>query len=190
MRRGQQIVCVLALLVSACGSPAGTAAHVSPSMTASPSTASPSASSSTPTPTTSRAASPSSWPSASAVVAANLACRLPAITPVTGGIERGWITFPGGQFVRDPSSLSARLETLPSYDQVIGAWVPVEPEKVAPDGASYVLTSYNNTPPLYLVDAKTGKRRLILPPEHEGADPRKRVEGPSVCERGNLPVDR
>ena len=61
-----------------------------------------------------------------------------------------------------------RQETLPSYDHAIGAWVPVEPEKVAPDGASYVLTSYNSSPPLYVVDAKTGNRRLILPQEREG----------------------
>ena len=44
----------------------------------------------------------------------------------------------------------------------------MEPEKVAPDGASYVLTSYNSTPPLYLVDATTGNRRLILAQEQEG----------------------
>jgi hypothetical protein len=61
-----------------------------------------------------------------------------------------------------------RQETLPSYDRAIGAWVPVESEKVAPDGTSYVLTSYNNTPPLYLVDAANGNRRLILPVEQEG----------------------
>src|SRR2546427_7269464 len=154
MRKGQ-VACVLALLVSACASPAATTAtHGSPSTSASP--------------TESRATSPSSSPSRSAAIAANLACRLPAITPVTGGIERGWITFPGGRFVRDPASLTPRSETLPSYDRAIGAWVPVEPEKVAPDGATYVLTSYNSTPPLYLVDARTGKSRLILPQEHEG----------------------
>jgi hypothetical protein len=86
--------------------------------------------------------------------------------------EGGWITFPGGQFVRDPASLAIRLDTSsPSYDRAIGAWVPVEPEKVAPDGASYVLTSYNSTPPLYLVDASTGNRSLLLSQEHEGPIP-------------------
>lgn len=156
-------MCVLALLISACGPPAGTAAHGSPSTYASPLT------SSTPvTQTTSPLASPFSSPSLPAAVAANLACRLPAITPVTGGYDRGWITFPGGTFLRDPANLAVRQETLPSYDQAIGAWVPVEPEKVAPDGASYVLTGYNSAPPFYLVDAKTGNRRLILPEEREG----------------------
>jgi hypothetical protein len=47
----------------------------------------------------------------------------------------------------------------------------VEADKVAPDGASYVLTSYNSTPPVNLVDAKTGSRRLILPAEKEGPIP-------------------
>jgi len=86
--------------------------------------------------------------------------------------EGGWITFPGGQFVRDPASLAIRLDTSsPSYDRAKGAWVPVEPEKVAPDGASYVVTSYNSTPPLYLVDASTGSRSLLLSQEHEGPIP-------------------
>jgi hypothetical protein len=47
----------------------------------------------------------------------------------------------------------------------------VEPHKVAPDGGSYVLTSYNSTPPLYLVEARTGKSRLLLPVEQEGPIP-------------------
>ncbi|TME44474.1 MAG: hypothetical protein E6I60_16720, partial [Chloroflexi bacterium] len=44
----------------------------------------------------------------------------------------------------------------------------MEANKVAPDGATYVLTSYNSTPPLYLVDASNGSRRLILSEENEG----------------------
>jgi len=84
------------------------------------------------------------------------------------GATGGWVTFPDGAFVSDPAGVPSRLESLPSYDRAIGAWVPVEPEKVAPDGASYVLTSYNSTPPLYLVDARTGNQSLILTQEQEG----------------------
>lgn len=59
---------------------------------------------------------------------------------------------------------------LPSYDRVIGAWVPVEPEYVAPDGASYILHNESTlgndkSDYFYLVDAKTGNRRLLLPKE-------------------------
>jgi hypothetical protein len=77
----------------------------------------------------------------------------------------GWITFPGGAFARDPASLPARSSNhIPSYDRALGAWVPVEFENVAPDGASYVLFNESSTEvpnAFYLVDAKTGVRRLI-----------------------------
>jgi hypothetical protein len=153
------MVSVLALLLIACGSPVDTAAHGSPSASTTSS-----ASLSTPTPSGSPAAGLSSSPSPPAVVAANLTCRLPVTSAATGG----WVTFPGGAFVSDPAGLTMRQETVPSYDRAIGAWVPVEPEKVAPDGASYVLTSYNSTPPFSVVDARTGRSRLILPVEREG----------------------
>lgn len=67
--------------------------------------------------------------------------------------------------VRDPASVRNRSDYhVPSYDRAIGAWVPVEYENVSPDEASYVLyhdatTSVPNA--LYVVNAKTGVRRLI-----------------------------
>jgi hypothetical protein len=63
----------------------------------------------------------------------------------------------------------------PSYDQAIGRWVPVEYEYVAPDGASYILhsdASLENPNAFYLVDAKSGNRRLISgdgPPQAPGS---------------------
>lgn len=84
----------------------------------------------------------------------------------------GWITFPGGQFERDLASLPGLLQMHnPSYDRAIGAWVPVEPEYVAPDGANYLLHNESTlgndkSGYFYLVDAKTGNRRLLL--SHEG----------------------
>jgi hypothetical protein len=85
---------------------------------------------------------------------------MPVTSPASGSEPPGgWVTFPGGTFVRDPASLPIRLGThVPSYDRAIEAWVPVEPPNVAPDGASYVL--YENG--FNLVDARTGNRRLIL----------------------------
>jgi hypothetical protein len=115
----------------------------------------------------------STSPGHSGGIAGNLACRLPVTSPTTGNEPLGgWVTFPGGDFVRDPASLPARTETgFVSYNRAIGAWVPADAQNVAPDGSTYVLTNSNGTPPLYLVDARTGKQRLILPQEQEGPIP-------------------
>lgn len=82
---------------------------------------------------------------------------------------RGWITFPGGTFAQDPAILrNADNNHMPSYDWAIGAWVPVEQNDVAPDGASYVVEISGDkvNPPvghaIYIVDAKSGTRRLVL----------------------------
>jgi hypothetical protein len=82
---------------------------------------------------------------------------------------RGWVTFPGGTFAQDPAILrSADNNHMPSYDWAIGAWVPVEQNYVAPNGATYVLemSGPQVNPPvghaIYIVDAKSGKKRLVL----------------------------
>jgi len=160
MRRAQ-ILCAVAWLASACGSSAGTAAEGSPS--ALPSTPTSASSSSA---TASPGASAPVTSSPSGVSAADLNCRLPITAAASAGEPvGGWITFPGGAFARDPATLPIRLSNHgPSYDRAIGAWVPVEYENVAPDGASYALYNEPSTEvpnALYLVDAKTGKRRLI-----------------------------
>ena len=109
---------------------------------------------------------------------ASLNCRLPVISPTSAGdpVPGGWITFPGGQFERDPASLPIRLQAhVPSYDRAIKAWVPVESRYVAPDGGSYILTGDPSVPDpsaFYLVDVKTGTRRLVLgdgPPQAPGS---------------------
>jgi len=147
--RKPQILCVVALLASACGSDATIAApERTPLLAISPSAAG--------TPT----ANPSN------VVTATLNCRLPVTTITTPGESpAGWLTFPGGQFERDPASGRMRSSGhLPSYDRAIGAWVPVEYEYVSPDGASYVLYRDETTEvpnAFYLVDARSGARRLI-----------------------------
>src|SRR3984893_1451840 len=104
--------------------------------------------------------------SPTAAAQATLPCRLPIVSPTNpGDPPGGWITFPGAQFVRDPASLPGRLQTdTPSYDRAIGGWVPVSYEKVAPDGATYILHGdvVVTTNGFYLVDAKTRAQRLIL----------------------------
>jgi hypothetical protein len=88
----------------------------------------------------------------------NLICRL----PVTGDSEtprnRGWITFPGGQFTPDPSKQSNG-----SYDWAIHAWVPVGQNYVATDGATYVVANDAFViDSIYIVNARTGTRRRIV----------------------------
>ena len=132
-----QILCLLALMATACGgASAGTAVQGSPSASISPS-----AFSSTPTPSRSPVATPKTSPSPVISSTATLRCRLPiSATANANEPPGGWITFPGGKFVRDPASLRNRSGShLPSYDRAIGAWVPVEYENVSPDGSSYVL---------------------------------------------------
>jgi hypothetical protein len=107
----------------------------------------------------------------------SLSCRLPVISPAYQGVPPGgWITFPGGNFERDPASLPIRLQAhVPSYDRAIKAWLPVENRYVATDGGSYILTgdpSIPNASDFYLVDVKTGARRLVLgdgPPQAPGS---------------------
>jgi hypothetical protein len=99
------------------------------------------------------------------------------ISPANQGVPPGgWITFPGGNFERDPASLPIRLQAhVPSYDRAIKAWLPVENRYVAPSGDRYILTgdpSIPNASDFYLVDVKTGTRRLVLrdgPPQAPGS---------------------
>jgi hypothetical protein len=84
---------------------------------------------------------------------------------MSGGVERGWITLPGGQYARDTATLAnPSSEHMPSYDWGVAAWVPVEQQYVSPDGSDYVvqIDSRSNLPTgFYLVDAKTRSQRLI-----------------------------
>ena len=120
---------------------------------------------------------PTASTSATPTASASLNCRLPVISPYTPGVPPGgWITFPGGRFERDPASAANRLNAhVPSYDRAINAWVPVEYRYVAPSGDSYILTNDAALPDpsaFYLVDVRTGTRRLVLgdgPPQAPGS---------------------
>ena len=96
-----------------------------------------------------------------------LACRLPVDSPTYSSTEPpgGWITFPGGDFGRDPESMAGRLNAhVPSYDRQFSRWVPVEYQNVAPDGATYILHNDSSLPDngFYLVDVKSGTRKFVL----------------------------
>ena len=120
---------------------------------------------------------PAASPSPTAVNPAALSCRLPVTSPTSDGqAPGGWVTFPAGDFARDPASLPGRLQTdVPSYDRAISGWVPVSLEKVAPDGSAYVVHNdpIVKTNGFYMVDARTGARRLITaadgPPQAPGS---------------------
>ena len=107
-----------------------------------------------PTPSTSASA-----PAASPSTISTLSCRLPVISPTTADSEApgGWLTFPSGNFARDPASHAGRLNNhVPSYDRAFGRWVPVEYPDVAPDGTRYILhndRSVGND--FYVVDVRT-----------------------------------
>ena len=159
MRNGRVFYMTALVLLMACGQNTGQA-----TLMPSPSVAASASSSTAPPPSAKPTGSPTPT-----VAAFNLACRLPVVTPVGSAMVRGWVTFPGATFARDPATLpNPSPEHMPSYDRAIGAWVPVERNYVAPDGAHYVLPLSGpavNAPighAMYIVDAKTGSRRLIL----------------------------
>ena len=169
------LVLVVVLFLAACGN-ASQPAVASPSVTNTSSpTSRPMAVSS---PSAIATASPISSPPHSPL-ASDLTCRLPVISPTTSSdpVPGGWITFPDGQFTRDPASLPGRLQShVPSYDRAIGRWVPVEYKNVSPDGTSYILHGDQSLPSpslFYLVDARTGTRQLLLaadgPPKAPGS---------------------
>src|SRR5258708_7375367 len=140
------------IVLTGCGHAAPTAMTSTPSAVAAPS-----ALAATPFPAPS--------PSPPAPQPANLECRLPVVSQAQGGVERGWITFPGGQYAHDTATLAnPSSEHMPSYDWGVAAWVPVEQQYVSPDGSDYVvkIDSRSNLPTgFYLVDAKTRSQRLI-----------------------------
>jgi len=159
--RGSAVLAVLAVvLFSACGR-ASPVAEVS-SRPSNP------ASEISPVP------SPNASPTPVDKYPSQLTCRLPVVAQRGGGVERGWIAFPGGQYAPDNRAVSNfsdgtaanyyPTEHMPSYDWGAGVWVPAEQQYVSPDGSEYVvqIDSRSKLPTgFYLVDAKTGTKRLI-----------------------------
>jgi hypothetical protein len=74
-------------------------------------------------------------------------CKLPV---GIGRGQSGFVAYPGGSFITDPSSDLARSSYhgrnftwidpqfgVPSYDSSARRWLPVSPALVSPDGATY-----------------------------------------------------
>jgi hypothetical protein len=140
MRKGQILLVLAAVVLTACGEGAS-GALVTPSPSAATSAAQPSAH------------SPAPSPSPTPPLVFPLTCRLPVKAQTSGTVKRGWVTFPSGSFTLDPSGGSDG-----SYDWAVNSWLP---GMIAPDGLSYVLQA-DPTAPIVLVDARTGSRKVIL----------------------------
>jgi len=136
---------VFSLLLASCGSPAATR-HPSRSPKLTPSASA------------TRSTSPASGPT--------IRCRLPVLVPFSAGSTEppgGWVTFPGGQYERDPTSRVSAVNHERSYDWPLKRWVPVESVSVSPDGASYVLWDLpQQVDDFIIVDVATGQRRTIF----------------------------
>jgi hypothetical protein len=150
-------------VVAACGqAPQSSAA---PSRSASPLSTAP----------TTQAPSPSPSPdlsSPTSPLGPVLKCKLPVVYQ---GDHVGWLTFPGGTFADDPKSVPGLQNHMPSFDSAIGVWVPVEPRFIGPDGTHFVDQGQTLDGSVYLVDARTGSRKLILA-----------TEGPSRLQRWSV----
>lgn len=154
--------------VAACGQvPQSSAAPSSSSdvvATLPPASASPS--STAPTPLAPSPSPTSALNSPTPAVGLTLNCKLPVVYQ---GDHVGWLTFPGGIFADDPKSVPGLQNHMPSFDSAIDAWVPVEPRFIGPDGTHFVDQGQTLDGPVYLVDARTGVRKLIL--SSEGPSP-------------------
>jgi hypothetical protein len=108
---------------------------------------------------------PATGPGGIAIPTYNLSCRLPIYVGPAG--SGGFIVFPGGAFIADPSS-AVTLPTPPAgspgpaqgvpgyygltYDSAFTKWLPVPRTWMAPDGAHY---AYPSTSSIYAVDIRT-----------------------------------
>lgn len=74
------------------------------------------------------------------------------------------MTFPGGEYTRDPSSPTDVVNHEPSYDWPLKRWLPVESVNTSPDGNFYVLNQLPGVPfgTIYLVNVTTSVRRVIF----------------------------
>ena len=112
------------------------------------------------------AASSGTTPATSPASSPTISCRLPVLVPITSGSTEplgGWVTFPGGQYERDPTSRVSVVNHVPSYDWPLKRWVPVESASVSPDGTSYVLWDLpQQVGDFIMVEVATGQRRTIF----------------------------
>ncbi len=85
-----------------------------------------------------------------------------------GETPGGWITFPGGTFQFDPTSIINRgngSEGI-SYDRVLNRWIPADWNHISPDGRRYVVQESYGV--LDVIDAATGAKRMVTMPQVNG----------------------
>ena len=121
---------------------------------------------------------PPFYPPASAgfdsVARPRLDCRLPVYAGPPG--SGGFIVFPGGAFIADPSSSVTVPATSPtpppvggpgpgygqgyglSYDRQFSRWVPVQANQVSPDGSRYAYTLPDG---IYVVNVASGTQSEV-----------------------------
>lgn len=173
------------LLLAACGQPTPQASRspVTGTTSAGPASPSPNEASATPPLTSPSAAAQSPSPSAAASVLSPLPspdrsrCRIP-IAPPGNVAGAGFVSYPDGAFTPDsgPKGFASAASGEPdggwglTYDRRFTKWLPVPPNWVAPNGASYAygtLYGMNNPNPtnrtLHLVDVATGAEVQMAP---------------------------
>ncbi len=116
-------------------------------------------------------ASPATAAAPTTATPAPSSCRLPVASddaPVDGRLadgasgRGGFVTFPGGTFAADSTSLG-------SYDRAHTKWLPVLRDRISPDGNRYAWGEYRTdsgptTGIIHVVDAGTGADHTVLVP--------------------------
>ena len=99
------------------------------------------------------------------ITAVDFACRLPVVSvnPDDSGdaLQVGFITFPAGQFVRDPNGFPPALhgEGGGFYDRAAARWVPTSPAHTLADGSSYAYVTADAI--AHIVDVASGEERTF-----------------------------
>lgn len=114
--------------------------------------------------TTTTQASPRPAPivSPTASPQANASCQLPLSVIARQGQPplqaAGFLTYPAGRFVADPSVHPAA--TIWAFDRVVHRWVPSLSSYLSPDGRHYIDNSTNDS--LVIVDAVSGVKTSLV----------------------------
>ena len=111
------------------------------------------------TPTAQSSATPQPSPTASAFTGS---CKLPVSWMSWGTMTRplsgGFVTFPGAVFAADSTASGLRTPfgaTWVSYDTSMGRWVPVDRQRLSPDGKTWLYGTLRTAMEYHAVDVRT-----------------------------------
>ena len=97
-------------------------------------------------------------------------CRLPVQwwdSNTSAQNHAGFVTFPGGQLVEDPSAPAGQDSTVLFYDRALARWIFAARDQVSPDGREYAyadgepLSGAGVPGKLHVVDVATGTDRVV-----------------------------